>query len=947
MSNSGAVRYNLSSGPPWLQLDGNSRTFTGTPGVNDVGSPSIQVTASDDNGSIGAPLTLSVSANPPPSLAIPLEDQLARFGPASNPDSLAMYTSARFDFRFDANTFQGSAENIYHYASSSDNSPLPSWLKFENETLRFSGLTPRKTSLAAPPQTFGVKLIASDVRGFSAATASFNVVVGVHELVFGKAEATVQATERVPFNYSALRGSLELDGQVIPDDKIQSVTAETPDWLQFDSKSLVLTGTPPELQSTANVTVTAIDIYADVATAVISINVGSGLFRGPIQDCNATIGDIFTCKLGDDALTTSDVIASSSISPPTQWVNFDAKTFEFRGRVPQNARPRELSVNLTVSSRQGSVSDSRIFRIRLLSAGAKTGGSTAIIGGSRSSTASLLPTMSPTSSVIPSENSNENRNEEQSDKRTRTIVVSVVVPAVVLSAAAIALLLAWRRRSNSKRRSTGTLVRDISKPIEEGDAVDGAMQPRTSSFSSSPRRTRLTDRLRGRWNSSADISQVSGRHQNNYGQEVWRPWNVSGDHLPAGPRSSMATPGSQRFGSPNIDSPSSRSPRSRDQLASPTNFSRKQMLASTEETGRVDRRASGQRVASKQLTLGSPPRSSLDLSLPLGRRIGGIGHGSGGQSLGTDGPRGLGFTGISWRDARRKTRDTMISSNFSLMTESTDVLMFPQPPPLQTQAPSVRLVPKSDTDPSRISASRSERFGHSRVGTSPYWAGSSRASSHSRRPKKRTYSSNRAIPSNHSGRTGNIEQYLRELTGGTSEPESLTKRRSTSHDPSRDAPGSVPTLGSRLSRSFGRMSRQLSNLSTRFQSASSSPGSDVDSDSNWQYTNDEKSVLDSLRTGEGSFGDMLDEQEVEYGVASKAKAPTQRATERRRSALSILSTPRLVEFKDKRPVSVERAGHKSLTMEKSHSASLADINQSGVWLEEDEGSESARSNIFL
>ena len=82
------LTYTLSNAPSWLSLESDTRTLSGIPSTNDVGSDAITginigLTASDQTGSITLNATLVVSTNAAPIINIPLSAQLANFGKSS------------------------------------------------------------------------------------------------------------------------------------------------------------------------------------------------------------------------------------------------------------------------------------------------------------------------------------------------------------------------------------------------------------------------------------------------------------------------------------------------------------------------------------------------------------------------------------------------------------------------------------------------------------------------------------------------------------------------------------------------------------------------------------------------------------------------------------------------------------------------------------------------
>lgn len=72
---SSTLDYKLSNAPSWLSLDGSTRTLSGLPPESEANTALIiQITASDNTGSVTMNTTLVVSGNPAPSVLISLED---------------------------------------------------------------------------------------------------------------------------------------------------------------------------------------------------------------------------------------------------------------------------------------------------------------------------------------------------------------------------------------------------------------------------------------------------------------------------------------------------------------------------------------------------------------------------------------------------------------------------------------------------------------------------------------------------------------------------------------------------------------------------------------------------------------------------------------------------------------------------------------------------------
>ncbi|KKY32466.1 putative polarity establishment cellular [Diaporthe ampelina] len=213
-SSSGSpLSYSLKDPPSWLSIDSDRRRLYGTPQDADiapgtvVGVP-ITLVASDSTGSTPLSVTLVVSRNPGPAVHVPVSDQIQSFGTYSEPSSILLYPDRKFLLAFAPDTFiDAQAQSLNYYAVTTDNSPLPAWVSFDQGTMAFSGTTPPFASLVEPPQTFSLKLIASDITGFSAASIAFSIVVGSHALTASQPRIILNATIGTLVSYTGLVGS--------------------------------------------------------------------------------------------------------------------------------------------------------------------------------------------------------------------------------------------------------------------------------------------------------------------------------------------------------------------------------------------------------------------------------------------------------------------------------------------------------------------------------------------------------------------------------------------------------------------------------------------------------------------------------------------------------------------------------------------------------------------
>lgn len=271
--------YTLSGAPAWLSLERSSRKLWGTPGASDVGSPAFNITAATSAGSATMQVTLIVAPSPGPSLGANISDQLAKAGSLNGPTSLSLYPSKPFDITFARSTFVGNGNNLSYYATLSDHTPLPSWVDFDAERLRFSGTAPL---LSASPQSFEILLIASDYVGFAATWTSFTLVVSSIQLVFSPWEqtgsglfvgniGTLDAVVGEDFNYAIERSIL-----AEPDLSIVIDLGSAANWLHFDAKTFRISGHVLSNVQPGIITASAVVSYPASSTSetqVFQINV--------------------------------------------------------------------------------------------------------------------------------------------------------------------------------------------------------------------------------------------------------------------------------------------------------------------------------------------------------------------------------------------------------------------------------------------------------------------------------------------------------------------------------------------------------------------------------------------------------------------------------------------------------------------------------------------------
>ncbi|KAI9048514.1 hypothetical protein LZ554_007348 [Drepanopeziza brunnea f. sp. 'monogermtubi'] len=465
------MTYTLSSGPDWLSLDSNSRTLSGTPSTEDVGTDVVTdvpiiLMASDADGSVTLDATLVVSQNPAPSLSIPAT-QLEKDGEFSAPSTLLYHPSTPFNINLDPGTFtsNGSDATLAYYALSTNNTPMPAWIQFDGSTLAFSGQTPDYQSLILPPQTFGIQLIASDIEGFSGTSMFFEIEVGVHLFAFNPADTVVNVTVGGDFSFDGLSGNLELDGQVAKPTDIVSATAQIPSWIVFDNTTLALTGTVPPDATSVNITMLATNIYGDTADVIIRVVITDALFSKSIGDFNATIGSNFSYDLSTYLTNKADTALTAKIPPLKTWLYLDSETFTLAGEISSEAEPEIIDIELSARSKSTNKEESESFKLVLVvsnTTSTTNTTSTATRASSKNTSEGPAATASKTSEPTAVAASSSKRLSDNA-------ILAISIPIGVVFCTLLLALCCYchRRRKAKQGKEFGKIEkREISSPLE-------------------------------------------------------------------------------------------------------------------------------------------------------------------------------------------------------------------------------------------------------------------------------------------------------------------------------------------------------------------------------------------------------------------------------------------------------------------------------------------------
>ncbi|CAH0052682.1 unnamed protein product [Clonostachys solani] len=464
------ITYQLRNGPKWLSLDGKDRRLFGIPTDKDVPptqgnvvGQTFQIIATDSTGSRTMDGTIVVSREAGPEIKIPVSEQIKRFGSYSAPSSILSYPSTDFSFSFNTTTFAHPSNGINYYASSGNSSPLPAWVKFDATTLSFSGRTPTFEALYQPPQKFDIRLIASDVAGFSSTSIDFSIVVGSHKLSAESPVITLNASRGTSFKYGGLANAIRLDGKPASSKDLATTVAALPGWLKFDSETWVIEGMPNKGDRSTNFTVKFTDSFSDTLEVLVMANVATGLFEKTLDEIEATPGERFSLDVAPYLRDPKDIELKIVTKPGQDWLKLDG--LEITGDVPSSAVDN-LDIRIEATSRSSNVMESELFQISFRP-----------VDGSTKTLPSATSTASPTESPKKTGDETDEDEDESSGHslRTSTVLLATILPIVAVALIIMLLVYLMKRRRIRRSKASRKDFRDkISKPIVGSLRITGS-----------------------------------------------------------------------------------------------------------------------------------------------------------------------------------------------------------------------------------------------------------------------------------------------------------------------------------------------------------------------------------------------------------------------------------------------------------------------------------------
>lgn len=454
-SSDGTVLYSALNLPKWLSFDSGSRTFSGTPSMDDEGTFEITLSGTDssDGSTVSNNYSMIVSTDKGLHLTSPdvMFTQIARYGDTNGHDGLVVKQGQQFSLQFDSSVFEsdsGATRSIVaYYGRSLDRGSLPNWINFDSNSLTFSGTVPYVTSENAPSMEYGFSFIASDYKGYAGSEGIFKLVVGGHQLSTSlnetiKLNGTLRSEidEQVP-----ILSSVFLDGNQISRDNISTAYGEDlPDYLHFNLDNYTITGEFPEKSTFDNFTIIVYDIYGNSVELPYLIDaIGSVFTVKDLPDVNATRGQFFSYQLMKSIFTDYNNTKVSVALDNASWLTYHQDNMTFNGITPKKFDL--LTANITAESDYDE--ETKPLNINGVDK-TKTSSST-------SASATSSPSSSPTSSSSSTSVSNQNHKKASGlNRKALAIGLGVGIPGfLILLAALIFLVCLCRRRRNAHNDS--------------------------------------------------------------------------------------------------------------------------------------------------------------------------------------------------------------------------------------------------------------------------------------------------------------------------------------------------------------------------------------------------------------------------------------------------------------------------------------------------------------
>jgi uncharacterized delta-60 repeat protein len=274
------------------------------------------------------------SVNSAPVVANAIADQSTKVGTA-------------FDLPLLANTFSDPNGDTLTYTATladSNNSPLPSWLTFNETTKTFSGTPPTDAS------SLNLRVKVTDPSGLSAADEFTLTIAPANQApIVANPIADQNATGDTDFSFTIPANSFSDPN---PNDTLtysatlaDANNSRLPSWLLFNPSTKTFSGTPPVGTGSLNVRVKVTDNDRLSVTDDFTIAIPqSPVVAKAIADQPTTTGTAFSFVIPDNTFNDPDATVGSTLAysatlangnPLPSWLTFDTTTRTFSGTPPK------------------------------------------------------------------------------------------------------------------------------------------------------------------------------------------------------------------------------------------------------------------------------------------------------------------------------------------------------------------------------------------------------------------------------------------------------------------------------------------------------------------------------------------------------------------------------------------------------------------------------------
>ena len=341
--------------PKWLNFNAANRTFSGTPGNDDVGNLALRITASDNRGGVASQnLALQIAnVNDAPQIGAAIANHTSESG---KPLQYRLPSNAFKDIdKGDALTLSAKLEN---------GQPLPSWLSFDGKTGQFSGTPPSSRTA----NNYRIAVTATDKGGLSTRqNFTLSIKPAANQPPRVALNLPVQKmNEKSRWQYTIPANAFhDADGDSLSYSATQADGNPLPKWLNFNAANRTFSGTPGN-DDVGNLAlrITASDNRGGVASQNLALQIANvndaPQIGAAIANHTSESGKPLQYRLPSnafkdidkgDALTLSAKLENGQSLP--SWLSFDGKTGQFSGTPPSSRTANNYRIAVTATDKAG------------------------------------------------------------------------------------------------------------------------------------------------------------------------------------------------------------------------------------------------------------------------------------------------------------------------------------------------------------------------------------------------------------------------------------------------------------------------------------------------------------------------------------------------------------------------------------------------------------------